>query len=206
MNMQLTYFVTAAIAAWFLGRWGGMRKVRKLENELSRLDSLTGAINRKAFYDIAGNELKRLRRYKHPFTVAYMDIDNFKMINYKFGHSAGDSLLRAVTQALKSSTRDVDVISRFGGDEFAILLPETPAEPSQLVLSRLKTRLLETMDKNAWPVTFSFGAVTFLTPPSSVEEIIKKATVLMYSAKNSGSNTVDQEVFGGGSEGSIVTP
>lgn len=164
------------------------------ESELVRTDSVTSIANRRYFYEIAGTEANRLGRYKRPFTVAYIDIDNFKMINYRFGYNSGDSLLASVAQALKKNIREVDVASRFGGDEFALLLPETGAEAAQVVLSRLRTKLLDLMQREEWPVTFSFGVVTFMTPPPSVEEMMKKAAILMYSAKNLGPNMIDQEI------------
>jgi diguanylate cyclase (GGDEF)-like protein len=170
-------------------------KVREIH--LSKIDHLTGIPNRAAFYDLANNEIHRAKRYKHPFSVAYLDIDNFKLINYRLGYSAGDSLLSTIGQLIKKSVRDVDVVSRVGGDEFAILLPETSAEPSQLVVSRLRSRLIDTAKVHDWPVTFSFGVVTYDNPPASVEDMIKKASVLMYSAKDSGPNMIDQDIVDG---------
>jgi len=166
-----------------------------INEELSRVDVLTGAMNRRAFYDLAGREISRLERYKRPFTVAYMDIDNFKVVNYRFGHRTGDQLLRSVADTVRKNLRRLDVVSRFGGDEFTILLPETGAEAAQAVLSRMRNVLLNNMETNKWPVTFTFGTVTFLKPPSSVEEMVKKVGSLMYSGKDSGMNTIEQEIF-----------
>ncbi len=197
LNSAAAYWNLAARLGLFLViayTISALRNTRTHEQNLTKTDSLTGVANRRAFYDMAGIEIHRSRRYNHPFTIAYVDIDNFKIINYRYGHSTGDSLLNVVAQEIKSHVRDVDLVSRLGGDEFAILLPETGAEPSQLVFSRLRYELLDLMKKNDWPVTFSFGVATFLNPPESVEEIIKKASVLMYSAKNHGANTIDQEV------------
>lgn len=165
------------------------------EKELERIDALTGIPNRRAFYDLAGLEMSRNRRYKHPFTVAYLDIDNLKMVNYRLGYNTGDSLLQTVARTIKGNIREVDVVSRFGGDEFALLLPETNAESAQVVLSRLRIKLLDAMKSSQWPTTFSFGAATFVTPPSSIEDMVKKAGTLMYSAKNSGPNMIDQDIF-----------
>ena len=124
-----------------------------------------------------------------------MDIDNFKIVNYRFGHKTGDQLLRSVADTVRKNLRKLDIVSRFGGDEFTILLPETGAEAAQTVLSRMRNVLLNIMETNKWPVTFTFGTVTFLKAPSSVEEMVKKVGSLMYSGKDSGMNTIEQEIF-----------
>lgn len=165
-----------------------------VNEELGRIDLLTGVANRTAFYDIADREIARLSRYKRPFTVANVDVDNFKVINYQYGYQTGDRLLRSVADTIKLNLRKVDIVSRFGGDEFAILLPETGAEPAQVVLSRIRNVLLNMMDQNKWPVTFSFGTVTFLIAPSSVEAMMKKVGSVMYAAKDSGMNTIEHEI------------
>ncbi len=171
-----------------------LKEALGINEELARVDALTGAVNRRAFYDLAGREIARLERYKHPFTVAYMDIDNFKVVNYRYGHKTGDQLLRSVADTVRKNLRKLDIVSRFGGDEFTILLPETGAEAAQVVLSRMRNVLLNMMEANRWPVTFTFGTVTFLKPPSSVEEMVKKVGGLMYLGKDSGMNTIEQEI------------
>jgi len=189
---MLAYSASFVVIAYLLSALGAMNR---REKEMERIDALTGIPNRRAFYDLAGLEIHRNRRYKHPFTVAYLDIDNLKMVNYRLGYGTGDNLLQAVARTIKGNIREVDIVSRFGGDEFALLLPETGAESAQVVLSRLRTKLLEAMKNSQWPATFSFGAATFVTPPDSIEDVVKKAGTLMYSAKNSGPNMIDQEVF-----------
>ncbi len=189
------YLVPACMFLCIIRMLALLRTSRDRETSLTMIDNVTGVTNRKAFYNLAALEIDRSRRYKHPFTVAYLDIDNFKLVNYRSGLTIGDSLLHSVGETIRSHIRDVDLVSRLGGDEFAILLPETGAEPSQIVISRLRSQLLDAMKKNDWSVTFSFGVVTFVNPPDSVEEMIKKASVLMYSAKNSGANVIDQEIY-----------
>jgi len=188
MSIELVFFFVAILLLCSL------KEALGVNEELSRVDALTGAVNRRAFYDLAGREIARLERHKHPFTVAYMDIDNFKIVNYRFGHKAGDQLLRSVADTVRKNLRKLDIVSRFGGDEFTILLPETGAEAAQVVLSRMRNVLLNIMETNKWPVTFTFGTVTFLKPPSSVEEMVKKVGSLMYSGKDSGMNTIEQEI------------
>ncbi|MDP3730244.1 MAG: GGDEF domain-containing protein [Candidatus Omnitrophota bacterium] len=188
MSIELVFFFLVTLLLCSL------KEALGINEELSRIDALTGAVNRRAFYDLAGREIARLDRYKHPFTVAYMDIDNFKIVNYRFGHRTGDQLLRSVADTVRKNLRKLDIISRFGGDEFTILLPETGADAAQVVLSRMRNVLLNIMETNKWPVTFTFGTVTFLKPPSSVEEMVKKVGSLMYSGKDSGMNTIEQEI------------
>ena len=188
MSIELVFFFLALYLLCAL------KEALGINEELGRIDFLTGAMNRNAFYDLAGREINRLERYKRPFTVANVDVDNLKVVNYKFGYQAGDRLLCSVADTIKASLRKVDVVSRFGGDEFAILLPETDAEPAQAVLSRIRNVLLNTMEKNSWPVTFSFGTVTFIKAPDNVEQMMKKVITVMYAAKDSGMNTIEQEV------------
>ena len=167
----------------------------ELERALARTDYLTGAANKRCFFETAAAEIQRAGRYKHPFTIAYLDIDNFKFINDRYGHNTGDTLLQSITKAMKAKTRSVDTIARLGGDEFAVLLPETQPEPAQIVARRLHKSLVEIAQKNEWPVTFSMGVVTFLDPPGSPDQMLKRADVLLYAAKNSGKNMIKHEVF-----------
>ncbi|HTC77354.1 MAG TPA: diguanylate cyclase, partial [Terriglobales bacterium] len=97
------------------------------EKELSRSDPLTGLPNRRAFYEVALAEADRARRYRHPLSLAYLDVDNFKQVNDDYGHDAGDELLVRVAEVLRRNLRNNDIVARLGGDEFAMLLPETPA-------------------------------------------------------------------------------
>ncbi|MCX5812075.1 MAG: GGDEF domain-containing protein [Proteobacteria bacterium] len=167
------------------------------EKTLSRTDALTGAMNRRQFYEFADSEMKRALRYKHPFTVAYIDLDNFKLINDNFGHIAGDNLLRTVTDTLRVNLRVTDVFARLSGDEFAIIFPETGNEASvRTFINKICDNLLEAMKKNGWPVTFSIGIVIYLKPPDSVDEMINIPDTIMYSVKHNGKNMMKLEVFG----------
>ena len=161
-----------------------------LENhkELAGTDPLTSVANRRAFFDLANQELNKARRNQTSISVLYMDIDNFKHINDHFGHHIGDKLLRSVAKTIKKNIRAIDVIARFGGDEFGILLAETGAGPAALVARKLKEKLMELAQNNEWPVTFSTGVVTFESIPASVAEMIDAADAQMYLAKRHGKN------------------
>jgi len=172
-----------------------LRNTLAHEKETSRIDFRTGVANSRLFAEMARVELRRSARYKYPLTVAYIDLDNFKAVNDRFGHSEGDKLLRSVGQTLRNHIRATDLVARLGGDEFAILLPETTDGSAPPLLGKLQSHLLETMQEHQWPVTFSIGAVTFLTAPASVDEMVAKADALMYEAKNAGKSEVVHKVM-----------
>jgi len=164
------------------------------EKELSRRDSLTGLLNMRAFYDLAYIEINRSRRFKRPFTVAYMDVDNFKMVNDKFGHEIGNVLLRSIAETLKNNMRAIDLTARLGGDEFVLLLGETGKESAHIVLNKLQEQIMDVFERNRWPATLSLGAVTYNKAPDTVDDMLKKADSLMYSAKNGGKNKMLYEL------------
>lgn len=168
-----------------------LRNARKRESKLARTDDITGVANRKLFIELAGMELKKSRRYGHPFTVTYIDLDNFKNINDYGGYKVGDHILQTVAQTIKATVRETDIVARIGGDEFIILLPGLAYEPAQIVINRVRDILLETMDKNLWPVTFSIGAITYINCPETVDEMIEKSDYLMYCIKNKGKNLIE---------------
>ncbi len=166
------------------------------ERNLARTDPLTQVPNSRHFMELANIEINRADRYRHPFTLAYLDLDNFKSVNDHFGHSVGDTLLLSVADTIKKSIRVVDIVARLAGDEFAILLPETGFESARLAVQRIQENLLVCMRKNEWPVTFSIGVVTFVKIASTVDEAIRTADTLMYSVKNGGKNGIKHEIFG----------
>jgi len=168
------------------------------ETQLARTDPLTGAANTRCFLELAGGELSRSRRYRRPFTVTYMDLDNFKAINDQLGHRMGDMVLRTVAQTVSKNVRTTDVVARIGGDEFVMLFPETGHPNGTQVLEKVWGLLNEAMEENDWAVTFSLGGATFVTPPDSVDEVLRKADDLMYEAKRAGKNQMRMETFGDG--------
>src|SRR5579859_2418992 len=167
------------------------------ERENSRVDFVTGLLNHRAMIELLGAEIRRIRRVQRPATVIYMDVDDFKQVNDRFGHNEGDRLLRELGQAIKSGLRETDSIARLGGDEFAILLPETDSEAAQSVATKLYGALLERVREKHWPITCSFGVVTFATPPSSAEKTLAVADAAMYSAKRSGKDRIEHRLWEG---------
>jgi diguanylate cyclase (GGDEF)-like protein len=158
------------------------------ERGLSRADPLTSLLNTRAFYEQAPGALALCRRKGRPVTLAYIDLDNFKAVNDTLGHQAGDDLLRRVSVLLRASTRPSDLSARLGGDEFALLLPELDHGEAGAALERLRSRLADSFDWGRCPVTVSIGAVTFNTVPEHLEDMVKAADSLMYSAKTEGKN------------------
>ena len=152
---------------------------------MSRKDFLTGVANSRSFYEIATKEIERTARFIHPLSLAYIDIDNFKQVNDTLGHSAGDKLLHSVADKIKENIRTIDAVSRLGGDEFAILMPETNAENAMSALNKLQHYLMDMVQENNWPVTFSIGVVT-CSESCKLDELIKEADNLMYKVKVSG--------------------
>lgn len=154
------------------------------EEEVSRRDQLTGIANRRKFRELADEEIRRSRRYSDPFTVIYLDIDNFKTVNDTLGHNEGDRLLCQVATTIAAAIREIDTVARLGGDEFSLLLPETGGEEAITVATKIHASLKETVEP-CWPVTFSIGMVSYLKAPASTDEMIQMADRLMYEVKNS---------------------
>lgn len=161
------------------------------EEKLADTDPLTGLANRRSFLERARFELERSKRYKHPFTIAYIDLDNFKSVNDVFGHGVGDNLLCNVADTLSKNMRQTDIISRLGGDEFAVLFSETSGKSAQEAVNKAQKHLLETMKENNWPVTFSIGVVSFEEPMKDIRDMIKLSDDLMYKVKKSGKNRTE---------------
>ncbi len=158
--------------------------------EMSHTDPLTGVLNPRGFRERAQREIDRAERYGRPFTVAYMDLDNFKAVNDSLGHSAGDELLVGMAEFVTHNIRKTDVPARLGGDEFAVLLSETGSEEAKEVMDRIVEGFSRAMQVQGSPVTLSAGLITFLSPPPSVDEMIQRADDMMYLAKTGGKNAL----------------
>jgi len=166
------------------------------EKEISRVDFLTGIRNRRYFMELVHMEINRARRYGHPFTMVCLDLDNFKMVNDRFGHSTGDVLLQLVARTIQENIRATDTVARLGGDEFAILLPETGLNVAEVIMERVQAINSDILRKHGWPVTLSVGVVTFMSPPATVDEVLRISDRLMYTAKDNGKNSIRYEVLG----------
>jgi len=172
-----------------------LRQFADREAERARTDYLTKVANLRSFYELAGDELSRARRFKRPFTIAYLDIDNFKLVNDGLGHVAGDLLLRKVAETIRSSIRIIDRLARVGGDEFVVLFPETGPDSVNSIIERIQKGLRSVARENQWPITFSMGVLTCVKTPDSVETMVGLADRLMYSVKATGKDGVKYEIL-----------
>jgi diguanylate cyclase (GGDEF)-like protein len=181
--VELGFFL---VVAFILSR---LRTTTEHWATLARTDPLTGLLNRRAFSETATLELARAERYQRSLSLAYLDIDDFKRVNDEGGHDDGDRLLVEVAQTLKHNLRAFDVVARYGGDEFVLLLPEAVDEAAELVLEKLMTALREAM-RGRWPATFSIGAVTIDGPLTTLDRLVQQADKLVYAAKQDGKDCV----------------
>jgi len=166
------------------------REWLRRERALSRTDGLTGLLNGRGFYEAAAVELARSARYRHPLTLAYFDLDDFKSTNDRFGHARGDEVLVAVARAMRKSCRSTDVVGRVGGDEFVVLFPETGRDAAETALLALRSRVEEAASQHGSRLTVSIGSVTFAKPPADVEALVHEADTVMYAVKAGGKNAL----------------
>jgi diguanylate cyclase (GGDEF)-like protein/PAS domain S-box-containing protein len=157
-------------------------------------DSLTGLANRGRFFELAEVELTRSLRYGNPYAVLLLDIDNFKKINDEHGHKSGDVVLQALAKIMKKTLREIDIIGRIGGEEFAILLPETVGETAPDVAERLRKVIAESEIKIAHRmtlhITVSIGVAMPIYHSHQIDNILREADAALYRAKNTGRNQV----------------
>ena len=170
-------------------------EIHREVQEMATTDSLTGLFNKRHFCDALTKEFKVSMRYQTPVSLIMIDLDKFKSINDQFGHQAGDAVLKDVTSLLTRSLREIDIPARYGGDEIAIILPETIIEQAFFVAKRIK-RLIENhsikFDHRAINVTASFGISSCPNPMiKTVEEMISVADKALYDAKRCGRNRIE---------------
>jgi len=157
-----------------------LNRAMQHERILARTDFLTGVLNTRYFRELAQMEVNRSFRYKRTFTIAFIDVDNFKTINDTFGHATGDTVLRAIATNIKMHLRKTDMVARVGGDEFVVLLTETGQQTAPIAFSKMQRALSKEMTENGWAITFSIGVLTLTAPTISVDEMLGRADQLMY--------------------------
>ena len=158
--------------------------------QLSSTDILTQIYNRMAFNDFLGAELQRAHRYKTGMSLIMFDIDHFKIINDTYGHLAGDEVLKALVKVVQLSIRKVDILARWGGEEFMILAPEAALEASLELAERLRKEIEAHAFSNSEKITVSMGVTTYCEGDSA-DSIIKRVDNALYRAKENGRNRVE---------------
>ena len=181
--VEMGFFV---VVAYILSR---LRATTEHWATLARTDPLTGVLNRRAFNEIATREVARAERYRRSLSLAYLDIDDFKKVNDEGGHEDGDRLLVEVAETLARNLRAFDVVARYGGDEFVLLLPEAGDKAAEMVLDKLMGALRGAV-QGRWPASCSIGAVTIDGPRTSLDRLIQQADKLAYAAKQDGKDCV----------------
>jgi len=158
---------------------------KEFYQELSVLDGLTGLYNHRHFYEVIPRETERAQRYQHPLSLLMVDLDDFKKYNDTNGHLAGDKLLQDLSAILVRTVRSADMVFRYGGEEFTVILPETTKQDGIDVATRLFNLAREKL-----PVTMSIGLATYPDDAQSEKELIAKADFAMYQAKHLGKNRI----------------
>lgn len=159
----------------------------------AQTDSLTGLYNHRHFFELAKKEINRAQRYKHTLTVVMVDIDLFKYVNDTFGHPAGDQVIITIANLCRKHFRNIDIVGRYGGEEFSILLPETPVETAAEVAERLRNTVEKTVisyHRRHISVTVSLGLASLRNDCTSLTRLIERADTALYHAKAQGRNRV----------------
>ena len=162
--------------------------------ELATTDSLTGLRNRRYFMYRAAEEFERARRYRLPLALLMLDADHFKAINDRYGHPIGDQVLQALARRGQELLRDVDLFARIGGEEFAILLPQTDLDAARVVAERLRQRMASTpivTDQGPLILTISLGLTGFDATVIDFDALLRRADAALYRAKQNGRNCTE---------------
>ena len=184
LGVLLVFFL---VFCWVLDL---LKQELKRAHRGAKTDGLTGLLNPRGFYEAVEREWSRSGRHGHPLTLLFFDLDNFKPVNDHYGHSRGDNLLQEIALILDRGVREGDSVARMGGDEFAILFPETGPEAVRDLAEKIHGAV-EREDREAGiTLTASIGVATFLVMPERFEEIVRAADLLMYEAKRAGKNKI----------------
>jgi len=187
-------FETRKLAEWVATQAGIALENARLHEEVRRqatTDELTNLVNRRRFIEALETELERAKMFDSPLSVILADLDDFKRINDDYGHHGGDRALQSFGQLLRAQVRDFDVAARLGGEEFAILLPQTTAEAATVVAARTRDTLaaspIPVSDDATVQLSASFG-IAESSPGQTTDELLRRADEALYAAKRAGKN------------------
>jgi diguanylate cyclase (GGDEF)-like protein/PAS domain S-box-containing protein len=189
-------------AGMILGFYGISRDVseqKRLEDELhlqATTDELTGTHNRRDFISIATLEIRRALRLAHPLSLALIDLDEFKLMNDSWGHAAGDRALVLFANICQENIRAIDILSRVGGDEFTVLMPETDIDQAHEILSRVRRAVASerfSVDDHETSFTVSIGVSTLRGADDHLDSLLSRADKALYLSKTGGRNHVTLE-------------
>jgi len=191
------FAIISALAGAFYGRSrqaiAALRASEQRFKEMSITDELTGLYNSRHFFNRLKAEIERTDRYGHPLTLLMLDLDNFKQYNDAFGHLSGDSVLAETGNIIRKSIRSSDSAYRYGGEEFAVILPESGGQESLYFAERIRksfeSQALFAHKEDGLRVTVSIGVAQYL-PGEEISAFIKRADENMYAAKNAGKNRI----------------
>jgi len=160
--------------------------------QLAIIDSLTGLYNRRHFFELAQREFDRTRRYQHALSALMLDIDRFKLVNDAYGHATGDHVLRLVAERCQASLRKTDVLGRYGGEEFAIVLPDTDAARARLVAEKLRQSIARPIGtaQALVTITASLGVAPLEETCADLDGLLQRADQALYMAKRAGRDCV----------------
>ncbi len=171
-------------------------RYKKMERQLANMalfDSLTGALSRAAFMQHAEKEFSRAKRYHRPLSVMMIDIDHFKRVNDQYGHAAGDHVLQIFVEAIEEEIRNTDVLGRVGGEEFTLLLADTPMQAASYLAERVRERISKypyIAGTHLVDVTASLGVAVLTEDDEHFKEMLHRADKALYKAKHAGRNRV----------------
>lgn len=184
--LLLVAYITTVLSA-------DTRRAMAHVKSLSEADDLTGTLNRRAFMALAGRVFSQAKRFGRKFSIIMIDSDSLKRINDAHGHEAGDEMLKIMVKKIQDSLREADLLSRYGGDEFVVLLPDTDSDGARLTAERIRASIAATplqFRSARTSISASMGVATYPDDGADFDHILDAADSAMYASKNSGKNKV----------------